>query len=318
VGFCIILIIMPNKSTSKTNKKTVKKQSSFSSVMAKTNDGSIQITYKLPFESVKKEREKAAKKLGEKIQIKGFRKGKAPLEKVMAEIPQNDLVQETLSDVLPQLLSDVINNHKVSPATYPKFELLKAEENVDWEVRIITCEIPEIELTHYKKVISDAAKSDAIWTPSSAKASEDKPDKEVTREEKEQEVIKILLETIKFDIPLFLINEEVNQKLSQLLDRLEKLGVDLESYLKSIGKTADQLRADYAKQAKDTLSLDIILTKISDKEGLRATDEEIEAAIKATASDPKLSEKLNTPEQKSYIRAILTKRKALDSLISLM
>jgi hypothetical protein len=35
-----------------------------------------------------------------------------------------------------------------------------------------------------------------------------------------------------------LIDEEVNSRLSKLLERIEKLGLTLESYLSSIGKTA--------------------------------------------------------------------------------
>lgn len=308
-------------------KKTTTTKRDLSSIMAKTDDGSIQITYKLPFELIKKNRTSAAKKLGANLNIKGFRKGKAPLERLLTEIPQNDLVQETLNDILPDLLSDVIKKHKVNPATYPKFELLKADENSDWEVRIITCEIPEIDLSNYKKVITDASKKSAIWTPDKGKAEEEKKASgpegptaggEPTPEEKEQEIIKLLLEGIKVDIPNFLINEEVNIKLSSLLGKLEKLGVDLESYLKSIGKNADQMREEYAVQAKQTLSLDIILTQIANKENLRATDEQVEEAIKAAGSDPNLAKTLDTNQQRSYIRAILTKRATLDSLIALL
>jgi len=45
-----------------------------------------------------------------------------------------------------------------------------------------------------------------------------------------------LLRNIKIEIPKLLIEEEVNTRLSQLLERIEKLGLDLEKYLQTIGK----------------------------------------------------------------------------------
>ena len=40
----------------------------------------------------------------------------------------------------------------------------------------------------------------------------------------------------------------------------------LESYLKSVGKTAEILRAEYEMQAKDAISLELILNAIADDE----------------------------------------------------
>ena len=230
----------------KRRRKKTKKADKVTYVVAKDKDGTIQITFTIPFKDIKKSREIAAKEIGKDIELPGFRKGMAPLDKLLAHIPQNTLIENTLRTILPEALGEALKEHKIRPAIYPKFELISVKEDENWQVRGITCELPEVKLGNYKKIISDATKTDAIWTPGS-KESDKKVDKkkELTREEKEQKVIKILGESIKIAIPKPLIEEEVNRRLSDLLQRIEKLGLTLEAYLASIGKTADEIRKDY-------------------------------------------------------------------------
>jgi len=296
-------------------KRTTKKPASS---FAKSDDGTIQITFTIPFDQIKKTREKVAAELGKEMEIPGFRKGKAPLDKILPRIPENTLIEKTLAKILPKLLAEAINKHKIKPAIYPKFELVKAVEGEDWQIRAVTCELPEIKLGDYKKTIAGTLRAKSIWTPASAKAAGDKPDKKISKEEKEQEIIKALLETTKITIPKILLDEEVNHRLSSLLARLEKLGLTLETYLASIGKTAETLRTEYEKQASEALALDLILNKIAEKEKIEIDEKQIEETIKASTADPKLAERLDTPEQRRLIESVLKRRAALDSLSALL
>lgn len=297
------------------------------SIIARTDDGTIQITFTIAYDKIKKARLEATKELAKNIDISGFRKGKAPLNKAIEKIPPNTLVEKTLAKILPKLLGEAIKEHNLKPAMYPKFEIIKAKDDEDWQVRATTCELPEIKLGDYKKAISGASKAKAIWTPSSANlpagkagVSDGKPDQKAvpTQAQKEQEVIKILLESVNFSIPKLLINDEVNSRLSKLLERVEKLGLSLESYLKSLGKTADQLRNEYEQQAKNAIKLDFILAQIVKQENIQIKKEQVDAAIKAGSADPNLAKKLDTPQQRRLIESILARRTVLDSLTSLL
>jgi FKBP-type peptidyl-prolyl cis-trans isomerase (trigger factor) len=301
-----------------TKKHKVKKvKSTGSSVIAKSDDGTIQITLTVPYPIIDKARKTAAEELGKDVEVAGFRKGKAPLEKIIEKIPQNTLIEKTLSGLLPKAFSEAIKEHKITPSVYPKFEVVKATDDEDWQIRAFTCELPMIDLGDYKKEIRGYSKAKAIWTPKQGDPKEGEQ-KEPTREEKEQEVLKILLEKITIKIPKILTDEEVNSRLSKLLERIEKLGVSLESYLSSLGKTAEQLREEYRSQAENSIKLDFILTKIAEEEGVKITDLELDNAIKASEeSDPSLSEKLKNPDQKRLIETILKRRKVLDSLVNL-
>ncbi len=283
--------------------------------VARSDDKTIQITFTIPFSDIKSAREKVARDYSDKVNIPGFRPGKAPLDKVLEKIPQETLIEKSLSSILPELLNSALIEHKIIPAIYPKFEVISAEEEKDWQIRATTCELPKVDLSDYKKELPKAAKASAIWTPGKDKKDEVKTK---TREEKEQEVIKYLLESTKIDISRVLIEEEVNSKLSQLLERIEKLGLSLESYLTSTGKNAETLRNEYENQAKSAISLDLILSKIAEEEKLEVDKKDIDAAINAAGMDKSTSNDFDTPERRRFIEVILKRRKALDFLTSLI
>lgn len=257
------------------------------SVLAREDNGNVQITFTIPSEIVKKAQEEALEHLGADIEISGFRKGKAPIEKVKEKISQSKLIEHSLGHLLPEALGEAMKEHKLRLAMYPKYEVTKAEEGKDWEVKALSCELPEVKLGDYKKLLEKV-------------------------EKKEDIILKTLLENIKITIPSILVEEEANSRLSQLLERIEKLGLALENYLTSVGKKAEDLRAEYAKQASDAISIDLILNAIALDLKIKITKEEIEDAIKKTGATGEIPE-----DRRLLVESILMRRSALDSLLKL-
>ncbi|MCX6706081.1 MAG: trigger factor [Candidatus Woesebacteria bacterium] len=273
------------------------------STVAKEDNGNIQITFTIPYSLISSAQSAVAEEYAKEVEIPGFRKGNAPIEKVKEKIPAATLTEKALAKILPKALSSAINENKIKPAIYPKFELISANPNENWQVRAITCELPMIILPDYAKLIKEGI----IKTP-----------KEPTKEEKEQKAIKVLLDSIKINIPKLLVSEEVDARLSSLLQRIEKLGLSLEGYLGSISKTPDKLREEYELQAKNTISIELILNEVIKDQKIEVTEALVDEAIKAASADPKLAESLNTPEQRRFIQSVLARRAALDYLISLV
>ncbi len=298
-------------------KKKIENKIQSNIVVAKSDDGSIQITLTIPFSIIYEKRVKALDELAKDIEVPGFRKGMAPVDKVKEKIPQNQLIEKTLAGLLPSLFSDAVARHNLKPVIYPRFEIISANEGEDWQIRAQTCEINEFEIGNYKDGIKGLSQVTKIWTPDKAK-NEDTDKSKLSQSDKEQKIIDYLLSDIKPVTPKILIDEEVNTRLSGLLEKIEKLGLTLDGYLGSIGKTPDSIRTEYEKQAVSTLSLELILNKIAENENVKVDNNEIESALKAASSDPKILEKLDTPEQRRFIESILKKRKVLDYLASLL
>jgi hypothetical protein len=177
---------------------------------------------------VEESKAEVIKEFSKDMEIPGFRKGMAPLDKVEAKIPESTLIEHSLSHILPKALAESITEHKLQIAIYPKFELISAKEGEPWQIMGITCELPKVELGDYKKAITGAARASSLWTPDKGKP-EDK--KEPTAEQKEQMAIKTLLETVKVDVSPNTYRGGSGFKTIKPSFRLEKLGLALEIIL---------------------------------------------------------------------------------------
>ncbi len=269
-------------------------------VVARSDDGSIQINFTIAFDEIEKSRQKAIEILAKEVEVHGFRPGMAPLEKAKEKIAKEKILEKTLLNIIPDLLTKAITEEKLKPATYPKIELVKAEENEPWEVRVITCELPKVELPDYKALITSLPKKE-------------------TRDEKINDIVKLLIEAIKVIVPRVLIEEEVNARLSGLLERIEKLGLNLEGYLASVGKTPESLREEYEKEAERAIALELILNEIAQKDNIDVSEEKVDEAIRMTEEShghgPNHS---HGDQQKQMVRSILRRSAVLDSLVALM
>jgi len=287
------------------------KSKTISSTLAKGDDGTIQITLTIPQNLISKYKDEVLKELAENTEIPGFRKGKAPLSKIELHYSKELIIEKILSKILPSLINDSLKKYKITPIIYPRIELLKIDYGGDWQIRITTCELPQFSLGNYKEEIKKSLSANSLWIPGK---NVDEEKVKQSREEKEQLILKTLLEKIEIKIPKILIDEEVNLNLSKLIERLEKLGVPLESYLQSTGKSNQTLREEYEKRAKDSLSLEFILSRIAREEKLEIDPKELEEALKT------LDQRLSDSEirvQKHILEEILMRRKAIDFLVSL-
>lgn len=289
---------------------THSKAEGVTSVVARQDNGNIQITFTIPYKAIQQAQDDTIAEMAHDIEIPGFRKGKAPLAKVREKINPSELVEHSLGHILPSALGDAIEKNALKLAIYPKFELISAKENEAWQIRGTTCELPEVKLGDYKKEIAGALRKDSIITPDKVAAGKG----EMTKEEKEGVVIKALLDSVKIDIPQVLVEEEADSRLSNLLARLEKLGLALENYLNSINKKVEDLKAEYAQQAKDAITLDLALTKVAEEENLKVNEAELKSALEMSQSSTKDSD----PEgRKRLVESILRRRMALDSLLAI-
>lgn len=252
------------------------------SIFKKTEEGGIEIVFTIPAELIIKTKNEVLQEFAKTAVISGFRKGKAPIAKVEGVVSEENLTEHILNHILPSMFTDSVQEHKFKPAMYPKFTANKitSSKNVandtEWQIKAVTCELDKVILPKdYKKLNA-----------------------------------KSLIEKINLKLPKLLIEEEVNAKLSQLLERIEKLGLTLEGYLKSVGKDVATLRAEYEVQANEAISLELILGKIAEQEKIEATDTEIDDFIKTTGEDKsKVSQ-----EQRGVLKRVILRRKALEFL----
>lgn len=285
-------------------------QSKIRSTLAKEDDGTIQINLTIPREIVAEKEDGAILKLIKNLEIPGFRKGTAPKNIASKHIESGDLTKVLLQDLIPEAYSQALKEHRLKPFIAPKFEVVSAEKGSDWQIRAITCGKPDIDLGDYRSIVAAAVGESKIWTPGKGPKSQEPK----SQEEKERIVLEAILKSTQVKIPRILIEEEVNRRIARLLEQIEKLGITLDQYLSSTGKTVESLRKEYDTQARDSIKLELALNEIARQEKLTVGENEIDKAIEGASSDSQLSQKLNSPLQRSIIRSILLRRHALEKL----
>lgn len=277
----------------------------------KLPDGTIELTITIPLKRVKASYNEVLREQAAKAEIKGFRKGKAPSKYVEQKIGKSILYEEVLKTLIPQVYTEAIKEQNIKPILSPQIKVISLQEGKDWQIKALTCELPEIKLDDYQAEVKKALAPGKIWTPD-----KEKQTKTPSREDKIAQIFKVLVDNAQIKLPEILVEQEVNRMLSRLIDQTSQLGLTVEEYLTSTGKTNQQLRNEYRRQAEETLKLELILAQIAEKEKVAVADAEVEKMIEAVP-DEKARIGLQTPNQQLYIRQLLRKRKVIDNLLKL-
>lgn len=280
------------------------------------------LTYKIevtiPWAEITQAKAKALKTMAKTAQVKGFRKGKAPLNLVEEHLGDQKILEEANKEILSVVYSELIKKHQLQPFLEPKITLLKAPRGGDWEFRFEIAGIPQIkQLPDYRKIAQEALaelKKEDIWVPGKNKEKSAEKDLQQKREKKIQVIFDKLMSKAEIEISPLILDSEVNRRLASVYDEVKKLGLTVEQYLESKKLTAQALREKTEAELIELYKSELLLDKIADQEKIVVGDKELEAIYKQ-AKDDKQKEIF---KQNSYFYVrLLRKQKTLDFLASL-
>lgn len=271
--------------------------------LKKEADKSFQLIITVPASLLKKYYQTALKQESAKVEIKGFRKGKAPAEVAEEKIGKEKLYQTALQKIISEAYEKTIKDNSLSPIISPKISILSAKEDKDWQVKVTSCELPEVDLGDFEEEIKKANAKEKIWIP--GKEPSDKGEKtSQAREERIKNVVAAIVKSVKVTLPKVLIEAEVEKRLIELIDQLQSTGLTVNQYLSSKGVNLEQLKEQYKKEAETTWKIELTLEISADKHKIVVEKEEIE--------------KIKKPNLDPYLAArIIRREKTLERLISL-
>lgn len=281
----------------------------------KLEDGTIELTVKIPHKKIQQKYQLTLEDFQKITEVKGFRKGKASKGQVEKTIGKEKIYQKAVNQLLPEIYQELIKKHQFKPIIAPRVKFVSAKENEDWRVKFITCESPEIELGNYREAIkSKLVKKGKIWTPKDGQKKNEEKNSDLQKTKQFQKIIDILIQKVKIKLPQILIEDEVNQKLSQLIQKTEKMGLTLEQYFNSIGQTAEKIKKNYRDEAKKRWQLELALNEIANKENIIVEEKEINQTIEKVKNE---EEKKRLRQQKYFLSSMLRRQKTLDFLQNL-
>ena len=216
----------------------------------------IVFTVTIPWTEVKEEYQNQLKTLASQTELPGFRKGMAPINLVEEKADKKKLFGQVIEVVLPKAYKKEAETRKLIPFIQPRVKPIQAQENQDWIFEITVITKPAVDLADLEEKLKSALAPSKIITPDN---------KEPTKDEKMKIAFDTLLDTVKVDLPQILVEEEVNLRLSQLVDQVQSIGMTMDQYLAAKQLTPEKLRESYQKTAKEMLILNLALDKIAEK-----------------------------------------------------
>ncbi len=139
------------------------------------------------------------------------------------------------------------------------------------------------------------------------------------------EIINSIAEGAEVDPPSVMVDEEVEHQLNHLKQNLAQSGTPYEAYLRSQGKTEDDVKVDLRPDAERRLRNSLLLQEIARRENIEVTDEDIDAELdrmlgpmgESDEQQQRMREMYRSDYFKNMIRNDLFERKLTDHLIDI-
>lgn len=101
--------------------------------------------------------------------------------------------------------------------------------------------------------------------------------------EHKAEVMKKIVDNASVEIPEGMIESRIEAMIADLRKNLSYQGINLEQYCAYINSNEEQLKENYRAQAVETIKTELVIEAIAKKEGISASEEDIEKEIEKLA-----------------------------------
>lgn len=271
-------------------------------------NGTVVLSITIPSAQVKETFDRIKKEALKEVKVPGFRPGKAPVDLAEKHLNEEALSQSLFQELVPVAYAKAVTEKGVKPIVSPQISIKSFKKGEDLVIEAKTAERPPIKLGDYRGALLGLGGKTILGPQGKPLEGGDK----VTA----AQVLEKLRETSRIDVPHILIDYEVQRMLSSLIDQVRGLGLTIDQYLSSQGKSAEELRREYHEVAAKNLKDEFILSEVAAAEGIKVAEKEIEEAIEA-APDEKTKAGLAEERGRAYLEDILRKRKTIELLLKL-
>jgi trigger factor len=239
-----------------------------------------------------------------------------------AEVKEGVLLPELLA-VLPGTFVDETREAAVNfPADYGNADLAGKEATIRLTVRGVKEKVlPPLDDALAKSMTNGKQETAEAYRAAVRQELEDSA-KAVTKMEREQAVVKALVEASTVEVPQALVDRELTFELESLERTLNRQGLKLDRYLQYLGRSIDQWMSDRRPDAEARLKTDLVLAEFARREGLEPSDDETVGFLEEQAGqDDELKDQVaelkKSPSAKRYFASRLRRRRVLDRLVDI-
>ena len=195
-------------------------------------------------------------------------------------------------------------------------ENLKGKDST-FKVKLISIKekiLPDID-DEFVKDISEFETLDEYKKDVENKLKEEK--EKQAKADKETQVLDKIIENTEVEIPLSMIDNEVNQMLEQFAANLTYQGLTIEKYCEYMGTTVNEFKQTLRPQATRDVKLKLALEFIAKAENVKVEDSEIDEKIKELANDYE-SENVDSLLKNENVRNYMKEKLLQDNTLKLV
>jgi FKBP-type peptidyl-prolyl cis-trans isomerase (trigger factor) len=224
---------------------------------------------------------------------------------------------EVINALLQVFYPAALRENHIAPIANPQVNINEFDIEKDFEFTALIATKPDVEVNDYKTAIKKVLeeKNKAVKASNAEKLKKGEELEHSHAHLSADDVINGLVSVTKIDLPSIVIEDETNRMMAKLVDQAQAVGISIDQYLATHNKTVDDLRMDYQNIATRNLTAEFALAELIKKEKVEVSDAEVDEMIKAPG-DEKLSEEMNSPGQRMYIRSILLKNKLITNIVN--
>ena len=237
-----------------------------------------------------------------------------------AELKEGVLLPELLA-VLPGTFVDETREAKVTfPETYSDPKLAAKNATIRVTLRGVKEKIlPPLD-DALAKILSDGAHETAESYRESIRLELEESVRAMEKLEREQEVVRALVEASSVDVPQTLVDRELTSQLESMERSLNRQGLKLDRYLEYVGKTLDQWMAEERPDAEARLKIDLVLAEFAKRENLEPSDQDVIDFLEDQASKDdelrgQVAELKKSPSARRYFASRLRRMRVLERLV---
>ena len=237
-----------------------------------------------------------------------------------AELKDGVLLPELLA-VLPGTFVDETREAKVTfPETYSDPKLAGKNGTIRVTVRGVKEKVlPSLD-DALAKVLSNGAHETVDSYRESVRQELEESVRAMEKLEREQEVVRALVEASSVEVPQTLVDRELTSQLESMERSLNRQGLKLDRYLEYLGKTLDEWIAEQRPDAEARLKIDLVLAEYARRENLEPTDEEATTFLEEQATQDEelksqVEELKKSPSARRYFASRLRRQRVLERLV---
>jgi trigger factor len=239
-----------------------------------------------------------------------------------AELKDGVLLPE-LQAVLPGTFVDETREAKVTfPETYEDPKLAGKNATIRVTLRGVKEKVlPPLD-DALAKILSNGAHETADSYRESVRKELEESVRAMEKREREQEVVRALVEASSVEVPQTLVDRELTSQLESMERSLNRQGLKLDRYLEYLGKTLEEWMSEQRPDAEARLKIDLVLAEFAKRENLEPTDEDATRFLEEqSAEDEELkgqvAELKRSPSALRYFASRLRRQRVLERLVQI-